>query len=110
LRRSTIASSGRWFTYRATWSRFDNVTGATQVLGETRHAVDVVKAPRPADLPSVEHDFLQIDVRAEAGGAPGWQRPVRLHFRRTVTGWVLVGLDRQVGRAHADAHTAAREE
>ena len=79
-------------TYRATWSNFDNATGAASPLGETRSGTTTMTAPRA--LPSAAGSFIQVEVSAESPAHPVWQDPVRLHFRRTAAGWTLVGLER----------------
>jgi hypothetical protein len=91
-------------SYRVMWSRFDNETGVAKPLSETRGAAGVL---RTGDLPTAAGTFVQIDVSAEAGGAPGWRNPIHLHFRRTVEGWTLVGLDRGIGRAASAGSRAA---
>ena len=78
--------------YVARWARFDNASGDTQSIGESRSAQTSIKAPR--DLPSAPGDIVQIDVAGDGAGHPEWQHAVRLHFRRAADGWTLVGLDR----------------
>ena len=78
--------------YRATWAEFDNTTGQTRSLGETRATGAAVKPPR--ELPATAGAIVQIDV-AQDGGAQSQSHPARLHFRRTSDGWKLVGLDRE---------------
>jgi hypothetical protein len=79
--------------YRAAWSRFDNATGATSPIAETRSATTTMSAP--PDLPSAPGSFVEIDISAESPDHPTWQQPVRTHFRRDAGGWKLVGLARQ---------------
>ena len=69
--------------YHAAWSRFDNATGATQPIAETRSATTTMSAPR--DLPSAPGSFIEIDISAESAAHPSWQQPVRTYFRRTRT-------------------------
>jgi hypothetical protein len=83
--------------YRATWSQFDNATGATTRIAETQSATPTMAAPR--DLPSAPGSFVEIDIAAESAEHPTWQQPVRTHFRRDAGGWKLVGLERLPGRA-----------
>ena len=78
--------------YRAVWSRFDNATGNTSPIGETRSTSTTVAGPR--DLPSAPDSFLEVDLSAESAQFPSWQQPVRTFFRRTSAGWKLVGLER----------------
>jgi hypothetical protein len=78
--------------YRATWSRFDNATGATTPIAETRGTTTAMAAP--GNLPVAAGSFVQVDISAEGTDHRAWQEPVRLHFRRTGDGWKLVGLQR----------------
>jgi len=76
--------------YRVAWSRFDNTTGTTQAIGDTRNAATTHQAPR--DLPSADGSFVELAIAGEGAAHPSWQQPVRVHFRRTGGGWKLVGL------------------
>ncbi len=82
--------------YRAIWSRFDNATGATQQIAETRSATTTL-AP-PSDLPAATGTFIAIDISAAHSAHPSWAQPIRTVFSRTPTGWKLVGLERLPGR------------
>jgi len=75
--------------YVARWSRFDNATGVTAVIGETRSAGP--RVPVPA-LDGV--DIVQVDVAATGAPIGAWEIPVTLHFRRTADGWQWIGLVR----------------
>jgi hypothetical protein len=78
--------------YRATWYQFDNATGQTRPIGETRAVGMAMTAPR--GLPSEIGDIVQVDVAAEGASIAAWQKPVHLFFRRERAGWALVGVDR----------------
>jgi hypothetical protein len=78
--------------YRAVWLRFDNATGATQQIAETRNATTTLTPP--SDLPSANGSYIAIDISAAHSAYPSWAQPVRAVFRRTATGWQLVGLER----------------
>jgi hypothetical protein len=78
--------------YRATWSRFDNATGDTRPIGDTRSTSLTIAAPR--DLPDASGTYIQVDLSAVSETYPSWRKPVRLHFCRVGTGWKLVGLER----------------
>jgi hypothetical protein len=78
--------------YRAAWSRFDNATGSTNPIGETTSASTTMAGP--AGLPRTVDGFVQIDIAADHSSHPSWSQPLRTHFRRTATGWKLVGLQR----------------
>jgi hypothetical protein len=75
--------------YLAVWRQFDNASGDTRPLGESRGAQPL---RAPGGLPSSTGDMVQIDV--SGADRPEWQPPARLHFRRAADGWALVGLDR----------------
>jgi len=79
-------------TYRASWFRFDNATGATQALSETQSPTTTIEAPR--DLPTASGSFVAVDIAVDSEGHPTWRRPVRTYFRRAGEGWTLVGLER----------------
>jgi hypothetical protein len=83
--------------YRATWANLNNMTGETSPLGETRSATTTMPAPR--GLPSAAGSFVEIEVSADTDAHPSWQHPIRVSFRRTSTGWTLVGLERLPERA-----------
>jgi hypothetical protein len=78
--------------YRATWSRFDNATGATSPIGESQSPTTSITAP--GALPESVGSFVRIDIGAESGAFASWARPVQTFFRRTRDGWKLVGLER----------------
>jgi hypothetical protein len=78
--------------YRAVWSRFDNATGSTSRITETKSATTTMAGPR--DLPTGPDSFVEIDISADSAGHPTWQEPIHTYFRRTADGWKLVGLER----------------
>jgi hypothetical protein len=79
-------------TYRAAWLLFDNATGETKPIADTQSATTTIAAP--PGLPSAAGSMIAIDIAADNGDHPAWKQPVRTYFRRTATGWTLVGLDR----------------
>jgi hypothetical protein len=87
--------------YQGTWFRFDNATGNTTPLGESRGADTTLKPP--ASLPSSPGAFVEIDITAESSQHPAWGQPVKTFFRRTSDGWKLVGLERLPERTSAAA-------
>jgi hypothetical protein len=78
--------------YRATWSRFDNATGRTTTIGETRSATTTMAAPAGLTVPA--GSYIEIDISSDSPDHPSWREPIRTHFRRTADGWKLVGLER----------------
>ena len=85
-------AAGAPSAYTGVWLQFDNASGTTGPLGQSRATQPALKAP--GNLPSATGDMVEIDVTGDGAGHPEWQRPARLHFRRTAGGWALVGLDR----------------
>jgi hypothetical protein len=79
-------------TYRASWSVFDNATGATTSLGETRSETTTLE--HPAGLPVAPGSFVAVDIAADTAAYASWKQPVRTYFRRGGAGWKLVGLER----------------
>src|SRR5262249_41392273 len=78
--------------YRAAWFNFDNATGATREMADTRSAGTTIDAP--AGLPRSVGTYVQVEISAEAKEYPTWRHPIRAYFRREVGGWKLVGLER----------------
>ena len=79
-------------TYRASWFRFDNATGETQAISETRSSTTSIDAP--SGLPTGAGSFVAVDIAVDSAGHPAWIRPVRAYFQRDGSGWKLVGLER----------------
>jgi hypothetical protein len=79
-------------TYRASWFRFDNATGATQAISETQSQTTTIDAP--PNLPTAPGSFIAVNISVDSAGHQAWQRPIRTHFRRGNDGWTLVGLER----------------
>ena len=77
-------------TYRASWMRFDNATGATTPLSETKSTTTTI--PAPNGLPS--SGYVAVDIAADSAMYPTWKVPVRAYFRQEGGGWKLVGFDR----------------
>jgi hypothetical protein len=98
-----VASEGA--TYRASWFRFDNATGETHSLSETHSRTTIIEAPR--GLPIVSGSFVGADLTVESEGHPTWRRPVRVFFRRSASGWTLVGLERLPESAATNTRVAA---
>ena len=76
--------------YRASWMLFDNATGATKPLSETKSDTTTIAAP--AGLPS--SGFVAVDIAADSANYPTWKQPVRAYFRQDGGNWKLVGFDR----------------
>ena len=79
-------------TYRASWLLFDNATGATKPLSETKSATTTIEAP--SGVPSASGSFVAVDIAIDSAAHPTWVRPVRTYFRRDGATWKLVGLER----------------
>jgi len=91
-------------SYRAAWSTFDNATGATKPISETRSSTTSMDAP--SGLPTSAGSFIEVAIAAESDGHPTWKEPVRTFFRRDGAGWKLVGLERMADKPGAAATTA----
>jgi hypothetical protein len=85
--------------YRASWMVFDNATGTTRPLAETKSETTTIVAP--SGLPST--GFVAVDIAADSDTYPTWREPVRVYFSRDGGSWKLVGLERT-----PDKPTAAR--
>ena len=97
-------------TYRASWMRFDNATGETQAISETRSSTTSIEAP--SGLPTSAGSFVAVDIAVDSAAHPTWVRPVRTYFQRNGSGWKLVGLERMPdvapGAAAANKSTPPR--
>jgi hypothetical protein len=78
--------------YEVAWHTFDNATGATKPIGAPVSS-STTKASAPAGLPTDAGAFIRADISA-TGADPEWAKPVHAYFRRTASGWQLVGFDR----------------
>ena len=78
--------------YAASWSTFDNHSGATTPLGETKSSTGRISSP--VGLPQMPGSFILAEVRAVDPPQASWAKPVKAFFRRTNGGWKLVGLER----------------
>jgi hypothetical protein len=83
-------------SYRAVWHRFDNATGVTSALGDASSREPRMQAP--AGLPANAGAYVQVDLSANSAAHPAWAQPAVVHFRRTASGWQLVGLERLPSR------------
>jgi hypothetical protein len=83
--------------YRATWFNFDNETGATTPLGETRSTSESL--PSPPQLPTTPGAFVKIEIAAVGAPHESWHRPVHVYFVRQQSGWKLIGLERLPDRS-----------
>jgi hypothetical protein len=94
-------------TYRASWLRFDNATGETQPIAETRSSTTSIDAP--TGLPTGAGTFVAVDIAVDSAGHPTWVRPVRTYFQRQAGGWKLVGLERMPDAPSSTAAAAPRK-
>jgi hypothetical protein len=78
-------------SYRVTWSRFDNATGAAVGTPVEADASDT-RVTAPAAL--LDAPFLTAAIQTMHPDYPGWSSPVTFTFRRAGTQWETVGLDR----------------
>jgi hypothetical protein len=93
--------------YRASWMTFDNGSGATKPLSETKSDTTTIAAPN--DLPS--SGYIAVDIAADSAAHPTWKQPVRAYFRRESGSWKLVGFERlpeKIATGHA-AEKAAQK-
>jgi hypothetical protein len=80
--------------YRAVWSKFDNTTRTTQLLGEVSAPTSQLEAPR--ELPRAEGAFVKVAVSAFGSSYAAWEKPVEAYFRLDRGGWKLVGFERSL--------------
>jgi hypothetical protein len=80
-------------SYEVAWFTFDNATGGSTPIGEPS-AASGEQARAPSGLPTGVGSFVRVDIRAVEPPDPSWTVPVHAYFRRTGTGWQLVGFER----------------
>jgi hypothetical protein len=80
-------------SYELAWFVFDNVTGASTPIGQPIGSLRE-GGTAPPDLPTADGAFVRVDIKAMDARHPSWAAPVRAFFRRTGTGWKLVGFER----------------
>jgi len=78
--------------YQVSWATFDNVTRDVRPIGDATSALTQVGAP--AGLPGAAGSHVRVAIAATGGVPPSWARPVHAYFRKTDTGWTLVGFER----------------
>src|SRR5262245_3883934 len=79
-------------SYRASWFRFDNATGATQPLSDADSTTSSFEPAR--GLPDAPGSLVRVEISAKAEAYPPWGRPISVTFRRGAADWTLVGLER----------------
>jgi hypothetical protein len=80
-------------SYQLRWFRFDNATSARTPLGEPQ-AVSAAAGRSPAGLLD-SGEYVGVEVTALHPRHPGWARPAAFFFRRSPSGWTLVGIERE---------------
>jgi hypothetical protein len=79
-------------SYTVSWAAFDNSTGTVTPVGGAVTVTDT-RATAPAALPSTPGAFVKVQIAA-TGGPAAWGTPVDTYFRRTGSGWTLIGFER----------------
>ncbi|MCI0605487.1 hypothetical protein L0156_21090 [bacterium] len=79
-------------SYQAVWHKFDNNTGKTDKIGGATGAENKLQAP--AGLPQEAGAFVKVEISATSAENESWKEPVSAFFKRTDSGWQLVGFER----------------
>jgi hypothetical protein len=79
-------------SYAASWSVYDNSSGATTPLGQTQSSSEEI--PAPPGLPVKAGSFVLAEIRAIGAPQDSGEKPVHVYFRRLDRGWKLVGVER----------------
>lgn len=82
--------------YRATWSTFDNATGASRAIGESAAIEPAMAAP--VELPATDGAFLKLALSSHGSAHDSWSVPVDAYFRLRGGDWQLVGFERMPDR------------
>jgi len=91
--------------YEVTWSTFDNATGETRPIGQPASGGDT-RVQVPSGLPTATGSFVKVSIRTIDNAHPEWARPVDAYFRRSASGWSLVGLERALAESQATTKAA----
>ncbi|HET9369176.1 MAG TPA: hypothetical protein VFO19_02985 [Vicinamibacterales bacterium] len=81
--------------YRAEWSNFNNDTEAAASLGAATTS-QTERFTAPAGLSRTAGAIVKVAISADDPAQPTWSKPVDVYFRRTASGWQLVGVERSV--------------
>jgi hypothetical protein len=79
--------------YRAVFATFNNDTDTASAIGTPASGTGL-DLTAPSGLPASPGAFAKISVAAVDAAEPSWNQPVDVYFRRTASGWQLVGVDR----------------
>ncbi|HEX5213860.1 MAG TPA: hypothetical protein VFV98_00275 [Vicinamibacterales bacterium] len=79
-------------SYDAVFSTFDNATRDSRRIGDATSATTEIRAP--AGLPSATGSYVRVEISATSAAHPSWATPVHGYFKRTASGWTLVGFER----------------
>ena len=80
--------------YVVVWQKFDNATGTTTTVGETRASTTSVNAP--GNLTAASNTYIRAEISA-IGGPESWKEPAHTYFRCDAAGRTLVGFERVPG-------------
>ena len=80
--------------YRAAWFNFDNATQTATPIGESTSASGDGIDPPAGWRNASAGGYVKVSVQAVDSSRPGWAKPIDVFFRRTATGWQLVGVER----------------
>jgi hypothetical protein len=78
-------------SYQLQWFRFDNAANARTPAGEATSASPTGHAP--AGL-LASGEYVGVSISATHAQEAGWARPAVFVFRRSTSGWLLVGVER----------------
>lgn len=79
--------------YEVAFFNFDNATGTATPIGEAVRA-DGEQASAPSGLPTSGNAFVRVDIKAVNAPEASWTMPVHAFFKRSGSGWTLVGFER----------------
>ncbi len=78
--------------YETTWSTFNNGSGGSTPVGAPVTTQDE-RAQAPVDI-ARDQQFVKVSIRAVEPLHASWSVPVDVYFRRSGSGWHLVGIER----------------
>lgn len=92
--------------YQVRWFTFDNAAAIATPVGAAV-PFEGLAVTAPAALRAAQ--FVRAELTASHPRFPGWSTPLTVTFRKSDTGWQLVGLERQPTTRQPSAEVAERK-
>ncbi len=78
--------------YQASWFVYHNAERVAASIGRSRGTDTTLQAPEA--LATVKAEFIKVELSATSEQHSAWASPVDVYFKRTDSGWQMVGFER----------------